>query len=64
MNGYICYYKDRRVEIYASTTYQAQQLAVETFTTRGKAPKRHEITVVLAEKDGELVIYNGTEFGS
>lgn len=62
MNGYICYYKDKKIEVYAETSYAAQQEAVKQLTVRGKAPKGWEISVVLAEKDGVPVVYNGTEF--
>lgn len=29
MNGYVCFYKDKRVEVYASTTSEAQKLAAQ-----------------------------------
>lgn len=62
MNSYIAFYKDRRIEVYAETSYAAQQEAVKRLTVRGKAPKSYDISVVLAEKDGVPVVYNGTEF--
>jgi hypothetical protein len=50
MNGYICFYKDKRVEVYADTSYAAQQKAAVLL----KARKSYEVTVMLAEKDGEV----------
>ncbi len=50
MNGYICFYKGKQVEVYADTSYAAQQKAAVLF----KAKKSYDITVMLAEKDGEV----------
>jgi hypothetical protein len=50
MNGYVCFYKGKRIEVYADSSYQAQTKAAEQFKTR----KSYEVTVVLAEKDGEV----------
>ena len=60
MNGYICYYKNKKTEVYANTSYEAQQGAAKRF----KAKKSYQVNVVLAELGGEPVVYNGTEFGS
>ena len=60
MNGYICYYKNKRVEVYANTSYAAQQEAAKKLG----AKKTYQVNVVLAELNGEPVVYNGTEFGS
>ena len=46
MNGYVCFYRGRRVEVYADTSYEAQKLAAEKF----KAKKSYEVAVVLADK--------------
>jgi hypothetical protein len=54
MNGYVCFYKGKRVEVYAGTTYEAQREAARMF----KAKKSYDITVILAEKDG--VVYEHT----
>lgn len=51
MNGYVAFYKGKRAEVYAATSYEAQQKAAAIF----KARKAYEITVVLAEKDGKQV---------
>lgn len=55
MNGYICYWRNQRVEIYADTLYQAQQKAQVKFGPRCK--KGYEITVGLAEVGGVQVVH-------
>ena len=52
-NGYLCYHKGRQVEVYAATSFEAQQLAVEKLRLPPK--KRCEVAVVLAVKAGEVV---------
>jgi len=53
MNGYICFYKGKKFEVYANSTYEAQKkCAVDN-----KIKKSYEITVVLAEKNGEQVTH-------
>lgn len=54
MNGYICFYKNRKVEVYANTTYEAQQKAAQQFG----AKRGYEVTVMLAEKNGEPVVHS------
>lgn len=56
MNGYICFYKGKRTEVYANTSLQAQDKAKTIF----KAKKGYDITVILAEKDGEQVTHTAT----
>ena len=53
MNGYIAFYKGKRAEVYADTSYEAQQKAALLF----KAKKRYEVSVMLAEKDGRQVVH-------
>ncbi len=53
-NGYVCFYKQKRTEIYAYTIFEAQEKAAAFF----KAKKRHEVSVMLAEKAGEQVIHS------
>lgn len=55
MNGYVCFYRGKRVEIYAATSYEAQEKAAAQF----KARKSYEVAVVLAEKGGEPVEHDG-----
>lgn len=50
-NGYVCFYKGKRYEVYAETPYDAQvRCACEN-----KIKRRQDITVILAEKGGEPV---------
>lgn len=53
MNGYVCFYRGKRFEVYADTTYQAQTKVAQ----QNKIKKQYEITVVLAEKNGEQVTH-------
>ena len=53
MNGYVCFYKGRRIEVYAETLYAAQQKAA----TLLRAKRIYEVTVHLAEKNGEPVVH-------
>ena len=55
MNGYVCFWKSQRIEVYANTTYEAQQKAKVIFGARCK--KGYEINVVLAEKAGQPVVH-------
>lgn len=54
MNGYVCFYRGKKAEVYAKTSFEAQKKAAEIF----KAKKTYEITVVLAEKEGKPVIHS------
>jgi hypothetical protein len=54
MNGYKAFYHGKTTEVFAETSYKAQQKAAEIF----KAKKSYEVTVVLCEKDGEQVTYS------
>jgi hypothetical protein len=54
MCGYICLYNGKRIEVYADSLYAAKQKAIEVFNP--PKSKRHMISVVLAEKDGEPVV--------
>ncbi len=56
MNGYVCFYARKRVEVYANSSYEAQVKAAEQLNVPVK--KRHQITVVLAEKDGQQVTHS------
>jgi hypothetical protein len=51
--GYICLYNRKRFEVYADTKYEAQEKAIAHF----KIPKSKQglLSVLLAEKDGEVV---------
>ena len=54
MNGYIAFYRGRKAEVYAATSYDAQLKAAELF----KARFAREVTVVLAEKAGHPIIHS------
>ena len=54
MNGYICFYRSKKLEVQAETSLKAQEIAAKQF----KAKKAWEVTVVLAEKDGAQVTHN------
>lgn len=56
MNGYKAFYKGKSIEVYAETSYAAQQLAAKQF----KAKKSYDVTVVLCEKKGEQVVHTIT----
>lgn len=57
MNGYIAFYKGKKLEVHASTSYEAQKKAADQF----KAKKSYEVTVMLAEKDGKQVTHSTTD---
>ena len=55
MNKYECFWKSKRITVEAYTSYQAQQKAQEAL----KAKKGYEITVMLAEKNGQAYVHEG-----
>lgn len=55
MNGYVAFYNQRRTEVYADSLYEAKELAIAAF--KPPKSKRHMVTVVLAEKDGQPVVH-------
>lgn len=57
MNGYIAFYRNKKCEVYANTSYEAQQKAAALLKVR----KTYEVTVVLAEKNGQPVIHSTGE---
>lgn len=57
MNGYVCFYRGQRIEVRANTSLQAQQAAAKQF----KIKRMFEVTVMLAEKDGQPVIHTPTD---
>jgi hypothetical protein len=62
VNGYVCFYNSHRVEVHAKTTYEAQKAAQAEFEklTRRKV-KGYQITVHLAEKDGQPVEHTAVD---
>jgi hypothetical protein len=57
MNGYICFYKGKQFEVYANTSYEAQRKCAK----ENNIKKSYEITVVLAEKEGDQVVHKPIE---
>ena len=55
MNGYVCFYKGKKFEVAADTTYSAQIICAQEHNIKDK--DRHKITVVLAEKNGKQVTH-------
>ena len=53
MNGYKAFYKGKSIEVYADSSYQAQQVAAKQF----KAKKSYDVTVVLCEVNSKQVIH-------
>lgn len=51
--GYVAFYRGKRTEVYANTSYEAQQKAAAVFRAR----RAYEVDVVLAEKDGKPVTH-------
>lgn len=58
MNGYVCFYNQKRIEVRAETSYAAQQEAARVL--RVPAKKQYQISVWLAEKDGQPVVHSPT----
>ena len=56
MNKYECFWKAKRITVEADTSYQAQQKAQAIL----KAKKGYEITVVLAELNGQVHVNEGS----
>jgi hypothetical protein len=56
-NGYIAFYKGKRMEIYADTKLEARDKAAKAF----RAKKAYDVNVELAELDGEEYIHTATE---
>ena len=56
MCGYIATYKDKRLEVYAQTSFEAQLKAAKIF----KAKKTFEVNVYLCELEGKEVTQAAT----
>lgn len=54
MNGYKAFYKDKQKDVYAMSSFEAQEKAAKEF----KARKSYEVTVILCEKSGEQVTHS------
>jgi len=58
MNGYICFFNSKRIELYANSAYDAQCKAIEEFKPRKS--QRHMVSVHLAEIDGKQVVHTAS----
>ena len=54
MNGYICFFSGKNIEVYADDLYEAKQKAVKLFKVSKK--NEYKLSVHLAEKSGEQVV--------
>lgn len=59
LNGYICFYKDKKYEIQAFTTLGAREILANLLKIR----KPHMVTVMLAEKGGVPVVHSTAGIG-
>ena len=57
--GYKAFYKNKELELYADSAYDAQKKAAALF----KARKVYQVSVWLCEKDGETVVHSTAELG-
>lgn len=57
--GYVAFYAGKRTELYADSLYAAHLKAVEHF--HPPKSKRHMVSVVLAEVDGEEVTHRAVD---
>ena len=56
-NGYIGLYKGKQYEVYANTTFEAQ----EKLAKQLKVKRSYEISIYLCEKNGKDVIHSTCE---
>ena len=54
MNRYLAFYRGKKLEIHAASSYEAQTKAAQAF----KAKKPYEIAVVLCDKAGLQVTHS------
>lgn len=57
MNGYVAFYRGKRIVVHAESAIKARDKAWEIF----RAKKAYEVTVVLAEKDGQQVTHTAVD---
>ena len=60
MNGYLAFYNGHQMEVYAERLIDAKDKAVAAF--KPPKSKRHMVSVVLCEKEGEVVVHSPSEF--
>lgn len=59
MNGYICIWNRKQIEVYADSLYAAKLEAIKQFGV--KKNQHHQISVHLCEKNGEQVTHSTSE---
>jgi hypothetical protein len=59
MKGYVFFYASKRIEVYATSLYEAQCKAIESFNP--PKSKRHMVHGMLAEVNGSPVTHTGVE---
>jgi hypothetical protein len=52
-NGYVAFWRGKRIEVYAETILAARELAARALG----AKRSYELAVMLAEKDGQSVTH-------
>lgn len=57
MNTYVCFYRDRKIEVQADTTFAAQKIAAEKFRAR----KSYEVSVHLVALDGAPYVHTAVD---
>jgi len=62
MDGYIGFFRHRRIEVEACTSFEAVERARASFGVAGTRAA-HEVHVVIAERDGEPVIHSTASIG-
>lgn len=55
LNGYVCFYEGKRVEVWASDMFEAKRKAVQML--KPPRSKQHMVSVTLAVKAGEQVVH-------
>ena len=55
MNGYVCFYNEKRIEVHAETLYDAKVKALAQF--KPPKSKAYMVSVVLAELGGKEVTH-------
>lgn len=55
MNGYVCFFNGKRIEVAAATSFEAQTMAAKQLKVPDK--RRYQISVMLAEKDDKPVVH-------
>ena len=57
MYGYVCFYKGQRIEVYATSSFDAQESAAKILKV--KAKNSYQVSVYLAERpNGETVTHS------